>query len=152
MKQARRTEKISNLNVNLSQSDTSKSDNLSKGYRINSSCKSNEFQEKFKNYEEFKRFKNYEEFRGFENYEEFREFENYKEFEHNKESNYEENDNFSESRTYYNVSSEEDTDIDVDDKADDQVNSIDSWRCLVEQWLLLIKDEDDADDDSMLNE
>ncbi|CAG8523159.1 518_t:CDS:2, partial [Scutellospora calospora] len=57
-------------------------------------------------------------------------FENYKEFECNEESNHEENNNFSESRTYCNVSSEEDTDIDINNKADDQVNSVDSWRCL----------------------
>ncbi|CAG8761905.1 3572_t:CDS:2, partial [Cetraspora pellucida] len=124
MKQARRTEKISNLNINLSQNDTSKSDNLSKDYRMNASHESNEFQEEFENYKEFK---------GFENYKEFRGFKNYKEFKHNEESNYEENDNFSKSRTYCNVSSEEDTDMDVDDKADDQ-------------------NEDDADNDSMLNE
>ncbi|CAG8609929.1 408_t:CDS:2, partial [Scutellospora calospora] len=113
------------------------------GYRMNASHESNKFQEEFENYEEF---------RGFENYEEFRGFENYEEFECNEESNHEENDNFSESRTYCNVLSGEDTDIDVDDKADDQVNSVDLWRCLVEQWLSLIEDEDNADDDSILNE
>ncbi|CAG8671438.1 6123_t:CDS:1, partial [Scutellospora calospora] len=143
IKQARRTKKISNLNINLSQNDTSKSDNLSKGYRINASHESNEFQEEFKNYKEF---------RGFENYEEFGGFKNYKEFERNEESNHEENYNFSESRIYYNVSSEENTDMDIDDKADNQVNLVDSWRYLVEQWLSLIEDEDDADDNSMLNE
>ncbi|CAG8703802.1 352_t:CDS:2, partial [Cetraspora pellucida] len=110
MKQARRTKKISNLNVNLSQNNTSKSDNLSKGYRINASPKSNEFQEKIENYKEFRGFKNYEEFRG---------FENYKKFERNEESNHKKNDNFSESRTYCNVSSEEDTDMDDEDNADD---------------------------------
>ncbi|CAG8617476.1 1063_t:CDS:2, partial [Cetraspora pellucida] len=98
-----------------------------------------------------RRIRNYEEFREFENYEEFEGFKNYKEFKCNEESNHEENDNFSESRTYCNVSSEEDTDMDVDDKADNQVNSVDLWRCLVEQWLSLIEDEYDADDNSMLN-